>query len=268
MSKRNQKRKLVLAIPAAVLVFFILAGIGIGIATAEVKIGFYTEPSAPTANEQVTIFVSLWNFELGPVIPAPVINGTVIFYANDNEIGQNRTGEDGEAFIQYTFTSPGAYNIRVYYTGDAGYGSANGTFLIEIAPQAICFDTGPGTYTSIFGTHNGTIKPNQTINVSKLYTYPCAGTGGHSEYARIWNSSLDTNATWNGYIGDWHNISFNKTFTLVANETYNYTIRTGSYPQIHHTPALPTKNGWINCTLFVDANGKIYDDWIPAIKLE
>ena len=50
--------------------------------------------------------------------------------------------------------------------------------------------------------------------------------------------------------GDWYNISFDKTFTLVANEIYNNTIRTGSYPQVHHTPALPTANGWINCTEF------------------
>ena len=269
MSKRNQKqkRKLVLMIPAAVLVFSVLAGIGIGIASAEVKIT--AEPLTPVANEQVTIVVSLWNFESGPVIPAPVINGTVIFYVNDNEIGQRKTGDNGEAIIQYTFTSPGTYNIRAYYTGDAGYCSANETFPIEVAPQPICFDTGPGTYPSIFGTHNGTIKPNQTINVSKLYTYPCAGTGGHSEHVKIWNESgIVAEAYWKGYREDWHNVTFPESFTLVANETYNYTIRTGSYPQIHRTPALPTKNGWINCTLFVDVNGKIYDDWIPAIKLD
>ena len=128
-------------------------------------------------------------------------------------------------------------------------------------------DTGPGTYPSIFGTHNGTIKPNQTITVSMLYTYPCTGTGGHTEYARIWNTTLDVNATWNGYVGDWHNISFNETFTLYKNKTYKYTIITGSYPQIHHKDALLTTNGWINSTEFTDANGKKYDEWIPAVRL-
>ena len=54
----------------------------------------------------------------------------------------------------------------------------------------------------------------------------------------------------------------------LAPYTYNYTIRTGSYPQIHHTDALLIKNGWINCTKFIDANGKVYYDWIPAIRLE
>jgi len=111
------------------------------------------------------------------------------------------------------------------------------------------------------------ITPNQTITVSTLYTYPCPGTGGHTEYARIWNSSLDVNATWKGYQGNWYTISFNESFTLVKDETYNYTLHTGSYPQIHHTNALPTTNGWINCSEFVDANGRVYYDWIPAIKL-
>ncbi|MCK4736526.1 MAG: hypothetical protein KAT65_29000 [Methanophagales archaeon] len=133
----------------------------------------------------------------------------------------------------------------------------------------VVFDTGKpiNPYPSIFGTHNGTPTPNQTIPVHELYTYPCKGTGGHSEYVKIWNSTWNVTANWNGYRGDWHNISFNESFTLVKDETYNYTIRTGSYPQIHHTPALPTANGWINCTKFVDANGRVYYDWIPAIKV-
>jgi hypothetical protein len=143
--------------------------------------------------------------------------------------------------------------------------------LIITIPKPIPFDTGipANPYPSIFGTHNGTIKPNQTITVQNLYTYPCPGTGGHTEYARIWNS-IGFNATtmWEGYKDDWHNLSFDKTFTLVANETYNYTIRTGSYPQIHHTPALLTANGWMNCTQFTDANGKSYTNGIPAIRLE
>ena len=133
------------------------------------------------------------------------------------------------------------------------------------------FDTGApaNPYPSIFGTHNGTIKPNVTIEVSKLYTYPCAGTGGHTEYARIWNSTLDVNATWNGYVGDWHNISFDEPFTLFAEKTYYYEIRTGSYPQIIHSDEWEAKGGRgiINCTSFVDANGKIYANWIPAIRL-
>ncbi len=132
------------------------------------------------------------------------------------------------------------------------------------------FDTGPCIYPypSISGTHNGTIRLNQTITVQKLFTYPCTGTGGHMEYARIWNSVLDVNATWEGYEeGDWHNVSFNDPFVLVANETYNYTIRTGSYPQVHHRDTLQTADGWINSTEFTDTNGQIYQGRIPAIRL-
>lgn len=90
---------------------------------------------------------------------------------------------------------------------------------------------------------------------------------GRTEYVKFLNESRNITVNWNGYKGDWHNITFNEPFTLQAGLEYNYTIRTGSYPQIHHTPALLTANGWINCTEFVDANGKEYKDWIPAIKL-
>ena len=139
-----------------------------------------------------------------------------------------------------------------------------------IAPEAAIFDTGTPSnpYPSIAGTHNGTITTNKTIIVTKLYTYPCAGTGGHTEYARIWNKTWEATATWDGYACDWHNITFDKTVVLLPNETYNYTIRTGSYPQIHHNRTLTVPDGLITCTEFVDANGKRYNDWIPAIKLE
>jgi len=137
------------------------------------------------------------------------------------------------------------------------------------APAPSVFDTGPSEnpYPSIFGTHNGTITPNQTIIATKLYTYPCAGTGGHTEYARIWNKTWNATATWDSYAGDWHSITFDKPVVLLPNKTYNYTIRTGSYPQIHHNTSLLTPNGWINCTKFTDANGRVYYDWVPAIML-
>ena len=123
-------------------------------------------------------------------------------------------------------------------------------------------------YPSIIGTHNGTITPNQTITVSNLYTYPCTGTGGHTEYVRFENKSWNVTANWNGYQGDWHNISFNDTFVLYKNETYNYNICTGSYPQIIHNQTLTNEYGTITCTDFTDANGNVYYDWIPAIRLE
>lgn len=132
------------------------------------------------------------------------------------------------------------------------------------------FDTGTGSYPSIMGTHNGTLKLNQSINMSKMYTYPSPGTGGHSEYVRIWNlSGWSIEAAWSGYSGDWHNITLSmQPFTLEAGE-YNYTIRTGSYPQIIHKQNHTTPDGSIiTSTEFIDANGRRYNDWIPAIRLE
>ncbi|MBN1761895.1 MAG: hypothetical protein JW878_02280 [Methanomicrobia archaeon] len=142
--------------------------------------------------------------------------------------------------------------------------------MIIVDHPATSFDTGApaNPYPSTAGTHNGTITVTKTVVAANLYTYPCSGTGGHTEYARIWNSSWDgVEAHWHGYVGDWHNITFNEPYTLYSEEVYNYTIRTGSYPKIHHTRTLLTENGWINCTSFVDANGRTYDNWIPAIKL-
>jgi len=131
------------------------------------------------------------------------------------------------------------------------------------------FDTDPGTYPSIAGEHKGAITPKQPIKVSQLYTYPCEGTGGHTEYVRIENKTWEVTATWDGYTeDDWQNITFDDSFVLCENKTYIYTIRTGSYPQIIHKQKHTTFDGsFINCTKFRDINGKVYYDWIPAIRL-
>ena len=129
------------------------------------------------------------------------------------------------------------------------------------------FDTGPGTYPSIFGTHEGTIEVYDDIAVEKLYTYPCEGTGGHTEYVRIWGNGIDESASWSGYTGDWYNISFSEPFVLYVGEPYSYIIETGSYPQIIHEHEFYATGGTITCDTFMDANGREYNNWIPAIKL-
>ena len=139
-----------------------------------------------------------------------------------------------------------------------------------ITPISGIFDTGPSTnpYPSIFGTHIGKIKPNHDVIVNKMYTYSCSATGGHTEYVRFENESWNITASWKGYQGDWHNITFDESFTLYTGLPYNYTIRTGSYPQIHHNRTLTVPDGEITCIEFIDANGERYNDWIPAIRLE
>ena len=138
------------------------------------------------------------------------------------------------------------------------------------------FDTEPSEnpYPSIMGIHNGTITPSYNINVSTLYTYACVGTGGHTEFIELYENGIPiANGTWNGYIGDYHNITLHNVsgapyVMLLEEHKYNYTIITGSYPQIIHARSKDVTGGVINCTEFIDANGKEYNNWIPAIRLE
>ena len=162
--------------------------------------------------------------------------------------------------------SDGIGNTRLPYNSSGNI--LNGGDCLPLVYPPI-FDTNEGNYPSISGNHNGTITPFYDINVSVLYTYPCPGTGGQAEYVKIWNSTTwwNVTATWDGYTGDWHNLTFNNSFTLYANETYNYTIRTGSYPQIIHEPSWNATGGVITCTEFVDLNGQQHEGWIPAIRL-
>jgi len=146
------------------------------------------------------------------------------------------------------------------------YSVRNGSAIIQ---SIHLIDTGRprNPYPSIAGCFNGTITPNRTIIATKLYTYPCEGTGGHTEYALIWNETWCAEASWKGYGDDWMNISFNRTVILMPYETYNIMMKTGSYPQIHHTNELETDVGKIRCVEFVDVNGRRHEDWIPAFKL-
>jgi hypothetical protein len=137
----------------------------------------------------------------------------------------------------------------------------NGTFYAT----GTLFDTGQGSYPSISGIHNGTITPNCDISVHTLYMYSCEGTGGHTEYVWIQGHGVNESALWDGYNDDYQTINFTNTFKLLEGKKYNYTIKTGSYPQIVHEHSKNVTGGEITCTQFTDANGEIYYDWIPAI---
>ncbi len=161
-------------------------------------------------------------------------------------------------------------NGNVVGQGDNGDGMmpSNAFLLVEYANEVSMIDTGPGTYPSISGTHRGSITPGHTITVTHLYTYPCEGTGGYSKSVRIYGNGVDVNGTWNGYQGDWNTIDFPYPVMLLANHTYNYTLQTGSYPQVIHEQNHTTLDGSvITCEEFIDATGKRYTNWIPAFKL-
>ncbi|MHC1600531.1 MAG: phospholipase D-like domain-containing protein [Candidatus Methanospirareceae archaeon] len=230
------------------------------------------------------VFLYDWYNTLLPIVSFtyspvhPVLNQSITFDASNSSdpdgtianynwnFGDGNITNTTEAIITHSYFSAGDYNVTLTVMDEDS--ATNTTSMTIAVSEKLVFDTGPGTYPSIFGTHNGTIKPNHTAIATKLYTYPCAGTGGHTEYVKLWNSTgWNVTAIWNGYKDDWHNISFNTTFTLYANETYNYTIRTGSYPQILHEESFNATGGRITCDKFIDANGKIYYDWIPAITL-
>jgi hypothetical protein len=145
---------------------------------------------------------------------------------------------------------------------------------VQVVAPLPTIDTGSGTYPSLSGVHQGSIKPNETINVSQLYTYPCPGTGGHTNSIQLReHNEVVAYGEWEGYQSDWHNVTLHTVsgapyVTLLADHEYTYTIYTGSYPQIIHKQNHTTVDGsFINCTRFTDANGKVYYDWIPAIKL-
>jgi len=175
--------------------------------------------------------------------------------------------------LQFDVTSPdGSQSNVTNHTITQQEIDNGGIFNSNISLEAKLgiFDTGApeSPYPSIMGVHNGTIIPDQEIEANRIYTYACPGTGGHTEYARIWGNGVDAHANWSGYSAEWHNLTFNTTFTLEPGKEYNYTIRTGSYPQIiHHHGEYNATGGKIICDEFTDANGKKYTGWIPAIKL-
>jgi len=178
---------------------------------------------------------------------------------------------DSGKVVTHSYVAEGSYTVTLTVTDNGGLtDSISKVVAVKPLPPSI-FDTGAPSnpYPSISGTHTGNIIPSQDITVHKIYTYPCAGTGGHTEYVRIWNDTwAGKEAHWSGYQHDWHNITFDEPFTLFAKRTYHYEIITGSYPQIIHKPEHTTLDGsYINCTSFIDANGKTYTDWIPAIRI-
>jgi len=220
------------------------------------------------ANRNVSGLLKTWIYDAeDELIDEFAVNKTLV--QGENEIVVCRTlstNISGIHVIVYGFSANLSGHSFVMLASGAEYFDVEAE---DTTPPMIDTERPQNPYPSISGTHNGTITPNADITVSKLYIYPCPGTGGHIKYAAIFypNRTLIAEAHWNGYVEDWHNLSFDKTFVLYETETYYYTIITGSYPQIIHESPFNATGGKITCDKFTDANGRVYYDWIPAIRL-
>ena len=130
--------------------------------------------------------------------PSYDADGNITAYEWEFGDGANATGE----IVEHCYSSAGNYTVNLTVTDDDG--ATNSTSKAVKVIEKEIFDTGEpeNPYPSIFGTHNGTITPYKDIYVGRMFTYPCAGTGGHTEFVRIWGNGLDVNASWAGYSGD------------------------------------------------------------------
>ncbi|MEA2033503.1 MAG: C25 family cysteine peptidase, partial [Euryarchaeota archaeon] len=249
-----------------------MEGFRLGISSGEIT-GFTATPEIFDTGDEINISMTFNNAGTVNITGNAIIKiinsrGDIVEMFEHNVT--NLIPSENVSFCDIWDTSEaeeGSYEIVGYVSYDS---KVVGPVTAVVSTGIGIFDTCAGTYPSISGTHTGTITPSQTITVSKLYTYSCTGTGGHTEHVTFYYSDGTKLAEghWTGYTGEWHNITFDTAFTLYAGETYNYTIRTGSYPQIIHEQSHTTLDGsFINCTEFTDANGRKYNDWIPAIRL-
>ncbi len=223
----------------------------------------------------------IWkNEEMGGSIDSsPVVAGGTVYFGTNEVEGTVFAvdAENGTTLWSYTLQIPpgygGGYNAasppaiadRTLYIGVDNIG-----VLAFRDPQFMAFDTGTPEhrYPSIPGRFYGTLTPAHDLLVTTIHTPACDGTGGHLEYAKLWNDTwIGPPAHWHGYRGDWHTLAFTEPFLLHKNETYSYRIDTGSYPQLHHKNSLTVTDGTITCTNFTDANGVIHTGVIPAIRL-
>jgi len=203
-----------------------------------------------------------YDYDSGTSFSAPHVSAIAALLRSKDE---NLSNEEIRNRLRKTAQDLGRKGRDRHY----GYGMVDAyAALTHPKNKRAIFDTGvsENPYPSISGTHKWTITPYRDIYVKGIFTYPSEGTGGHSKFVRLWGNGLDVSASWAGYAGDWRNITF-PAFTLEAGKTYNYKIITGSYPQIIHAASLNATGGVITSTKFIDANGIVHRDWIPAIRL-
>ncbi len=175
---------------------------------------------------------------------------------------------DGTATAIFTAgTVPGVATITAEAMVDEWL--LTNTTTVTLMPNEL--DTGTGAYPSIPGTHRGLIKPSHRLVCRRISLYPSAGTGGHIESVTFSNATTGAvivHYSWSGYQGDYPAIVFPEDLILEQDKEYRYELVTGSYPQMIQQQQYTTLDGSsINCTEFVDVNGKVHHAGIPAFRL-
>jgi len=219
---------------------------------------------------------------------ADFINANTI-WSSTSEIdytynGKSYTSKMGNHWIDYTGTDADGdgigdvpYVIGGIDSDDYALMSSRENYFggtVHPTPEPTIFDTGVSGYPSVAGTHKGKITPSSDITLNGVYAYPCEGTNGHIKSIKIYEkdrlildesiskSKLQTRRE------QWWKFMDKRSDGLKAGVEYDYTIETSSYPQMIHTQVHNADGGIITCDEFVDVNGKVYNDWIPAFKLE
>jgi len=255
--KRDKKRAIVIL--GSILIAMMVQGVNAQFNKALITGYVFNETGAPLAGVNVT-----WEDNVTHQLYDYVITST------DGAYYMTQT-YDGTRESLITASKHGYYPNSTVISMTASFPPAE--YEVNFTLKKIAFDTGTYncSYPSIAGIHTGTFVPFHDIYVQRIYTYPCVGTAGHSEYVAFYynvNGTKVKDASWKGYQENYNYIEFDEPFILQEGVKYDYKIRTGSYPQIIHNQSLRTTDGIINCTQFTDVNGNVYDNWIPAIRLE
>jgi len=239
------------------------------------------------------LFVS-WIISTGLCLPNPhslngnvydnignIVEGVEIIITNERtnaqmDVKTNEWGEYQEDAYNFANSYQNGDTIH-YYVRYKGYKleqtaninvSKGGTKVNFAFPFCLGVVIPEGTYPSIAGVHRGTMIPSANINVSYMEIRACEGTGGHAKYVHIIGENVNSSAVWRGYnSSEFHTLIFDVPFTLEEGKMYTYEIKTGSYPQIIHQNSIKVPAGTINCTEFVDVNGKVYMVGIPSVTL-
>jgi len=95
-------------------------------------------------------------------------DGNITAYEWD--FGDGNITNTTEETINHSYSSVGSYEVTLTVTDDERATNST-TKIITVYPPPSIFDTGTPSnpYSSIAGTHYGTITPNRTITVNKLH---------------------------------------------------------------------------------------------------